>query len=111
MDELGINTEGWSYTLLGKKEAKKAARQTTNPSGDLLLSTLVDQDDEDEDVIEKKKALYPVYILDTQLLFAALRCGGVGEKRSLQHICTGLDVNGGVLNAFHNAGECTYEKT
>jgi hypothetical protein len=107
MSELGIDTRSWSYSLLGNKAAKKAAEAPSvipeDLHGDPHVSSIVSDETEDRGVARE---LYPVYILDTQLLFAALRCGGSCQKKGLQHICIGLNVNQGVLGAFHNAGEC-----
>lgn len=102
LEEYGVDTRDWSYALLGEKVAKQLNRQQNNhheSNGELSLSDMVDSDEEDG------KNLHPVFILDTQLLFAAIRCNGKGEKRGLKFICTALDVNGGDLRYFHNAGE------
>ncbi|UZJ54658.1 hypothetical protein CBS101457_003978 [Exobasidium rhododendri] len=104
LDELNIDTGSWSTALLKGKGAGKISRsdQTSSQdtSGDPRLSSLVD---DEVDAGKGSKGLHPVCILDTQLLFAALRCGGTNQKKGLQSICIGLDVNGGVLGAFHNA--------
>ena len=101
MDELGIDTNRWSYSLWGNESAEKGRdkRAGTRPvSGEPLVSSLLADDDGGED------GLHPVFVLDTQLLFAATRCGGNGQKRSLKSICIALDVNGGKLDGLHNAG-------
>lgn len=102
MNDLGIDTNEWSMNLFGDKKGRKIAAPSSSAhvSGDPSISKLI-QDDDGKD----SKDLHPVYILDTQLLFAALRCGGTGQKRGLQYICTGLNVNQGILESFHNAGE------
>jgi hypothetical protein len=97
MEEFGIDTRDWSYSLLGKQEATKIARP--QPTGDILLSSIMNYRTNPDE------SLHPVYILDTQLLFAAIRCHGIGEKKSLKNICIALDVNEGNLDYFHNAGE------
>jgi hypothetical protein len=103
MESLGIDTTHWSYSLLTKSYDKQSGRgHVSTSNGDPLLTSLVDDDDEKED----GEGLHSIYVLDTQLLFAALRCGGNGQKRGLQHICIALNVNEGVLGGFHNAGEC-----
>lgn len=102
MDELGIDTRRWSYSLWDNEIAEKGATKSagTMPvSGEPLVSSLLVDDDGGGD-----EGLHPVYVLDTQLLFAATRCGGHGQKRSLKSICIALDVNGGKLDGLHNAG-------
>lgn len=99
MEEFGIDTRDWSYFLLGKQAEAANKTAIQQPTGDILLSSIMAHK------TDPSEFLHPVYILDTQLLFAAIRCHGVGEKKSLKNICIALDVNDGNLNYFHNAGK------
>jgi hypothetical protein len=101
MDEFGIDTRGWSYTM-EEKASKASNKRPDQSNGDVSVSSLIDHKRLKLDPNEK---LHPVYIIDTQLLFAAIRCNGNGEKKSLKTICIALDVNDGKLGYFHNAGE------